>query len=238
MKIRKVTIIIPAHNSGQNLIYAVESIKRSTIVPFKMIIVNDGSTDDTPKIARELADKYPEIKVIDLSVREKPKVYDGRLIYVFNQGIKAADKDSDIYLTHDDVIHFPLHKKDWMIMFSNAADKEDCGLVTSLSCWGISDSMYKKDFRWVGTWSMYIPNRTIKEIGLLDEKFIVGDDIDYTYRVTKAKKRVYVVPFWVDHHRESNHQYSEEKDEVKEAKEYGKLAKISGDYFKKKHGIK
>lgn len=63
----KVSIIIPCYNYGNYLAEAVESCVDQTWVHTEIIIVNDGSTDNTKFVAQTLIDKYPEktIKLID-----------------------------------------------------------------------------------------------------------------------------------------------------------------------------
>lgn len=59
-----VSIVVPAYNAGDYLRETVESIVLDAYPCREIIVVNDGSTDDTPAIAQELATKYPEIQVM------------------------------------------------------------------------------------------------------------------------------------------------------------------------------
>ena len=60
-----VTTIIPVYNRAGMLREAVASVVAQTYRPIELIIVDDGSTDDTPRAAAELAQAYPqEIRVI------------------------------------------------------------------------------------------------------------------------------------------------------------------------------
>lgn len=44
-----VGVVIPAYNAGQFLVEAVESVRAQTFLNWECIIVDDGSTDDTPR---------------------------------------------------------------------------------------------------------------------------------------------------------------------------------------------
>ena len=60
-----VTTIIPVYNRPKLLAEAVSSVLAQTYRPIEIIIVDDGSTDDTVKVADQLAKDHPqEIRVI------------------------------------------------------------------------------------------------------------------------------------------------------------------------------
>lgn len=48
---KKVSVIIPAYNAQESLQRCVESVLGQTVQPFELIIINDGSTDDTAAVA-------------------------------------------------------------------------------------------------------------------------------------------------------------------------------------------
>lgn len=51
---KKISVIIPAYNAQETIERAILSIQNQTIVPFEIIVGNDGSTDETASIARRL----------------------------------------------------------------------------------------------------------------------------------------------------------------------------------------
>jgi len=59
-------LITPCKNEAENLPNLIESISTQTIKPILHIIVDDGSTDDTPKIIDSSMNKYEWIKSITL----------------------------------------------------------------------------------------------------------------------------------------------------------------------------
>jgi glycosyltransferase involved in cell wall biosynthesis len=62
MSARKVSIITPTFNHGKFIADCIESVLQQTIKSWEMIIIDDGSTDDTPEIVSRYND--PRIKYI------------------------------------------------------------------------------------------------------------------------------------------------------------------------------
>lgn len=56
-----VSTIIPAYNRPRMLREAVDSVLAQTYRPIEIIVVDDGSTDDTPRVGEALAKEYPGV---------------------------------------------------------------------------------------------------------------------------------------------------------------------------------
>jgi glycosyltransferase involved in cell wall biosynthesis len=52
-----VSIVIPAYNAAATLAEALRSVLAQTLPPMEIIVVNDGSTDDTAEVLRQFGDK-------------------------------------------------------------------------------------------------------------------------------------------------------------------------------------
>lgn len=61
----KVSIIVPIYNAQKFLSKCIESIIMQTFVDFELILVNDGSTDESLYICKQYASKDSRIKVIN-----------------------------------------------------------------------------------------------------------------------------------------------------------------------------
>ena len=60
-----ITVYIPCHNYGQYLQQAIDSVFGQSCQDFELIIVDDGSTDDTPTICEEARQRDPQrVKVV------------------------------------------------------------------------------------------------------------------------------------------------------------------------------
>ena len=59
-----VSVIVPLYNAAPFIGEALESALASTYRPLEVVVVDDGSTDNSLKVAQDIAKRYPEIKVL------------------------------------------------------------------------------------------------------------------------------------------------------------------------------
>jgi glycosyltransferase involved in cell wall biosynthesis len=71
----KVSILLAVFNGGEYIEEAINSILNQTFNNWELIIVNNGSTDNTQDIINHFADSNPRIKVYDIGVKGKNKAY-------------------------------------------------------------------------------------------------------------------------------------------------------------------
>lgn len=90
------SIIIPVFNSGEFLSLCLDSILRQSFHDFELIIVDDGSSDDSLDIARSYAGKDSRIK---LYARSNGGVSSAR-----NFGLQNASGDYVIFVDSDDEV--------------------------------------------------------------------------------------------------------------------------------------
>jgi len=219
----KVAIILPVYNGGQFVKDMITELYKSTDFPFKLIVVDGFSTDGTKEYFEDIKNNLKTIFNHTNPEIEFYQIPKKGLVNAINFGIQKAG-DLDVYLSQADVIHYKLYKMDWLEMFHKIAQNKKVGIVTGLGGWGISGKDFIDGFKWVGTWNCYISRETLNKIGLYDEQFTGGDDIDFTYRVINEGLDVVVCNYWVHHHQltERNETHS------------GKQIKKMGALFKKK----
>ena len=104
----KISIIIPVFNSEKYIASAIESIANQTYRNYEIIIINDGSTDNTKKVVESLISK----KNIDIKlISQKNKGVSAAR----NLGLQEASGEYVMFLDSDD-----LYKKTFMETVSNA----------------------------------------------------------------------------------------------------------------------
>jgi succinoglycan biosynthesis protein ExoO len=62
----RISVIVPAYNTAATLRRAIDSVLCQTEQSFEIVLVDDGSTDDTLSIARQLEASDPRIRVLAL----------------------------------------------------------------------------------------------------------------------------------------------------------------------------
>ena len=88
----KFLIIIPAHNEQEHLPYTLDSLQQQSFKDFKVVIVNDGSTDQTPEVIRKYTDSDQRFETVNL---EKSLHQPGsKVVSAFKNGLKTQDKDN------------------------------------------------------------------------------------------------------------------------------------------------
>ncbi|MBI2167258.1 MAG: glycosyltransferase family 2 protein [Candidatus Omnitrophica bacterium] len=60
----RVSVVIPAYNRAPLLGRALESVLTQKELPAEILIVDDGSTDETPAVVRKLAENHPAVKYL------------------------------------------------------------------------------------------------------------------------------------------------------------------------------
>lgn len=90
---KKITVIIPMHNSSKHIVECIESVINQTYENIEIIIVDDASKDNCLEIVKKIKDN--RIKIIEL----KENVGAG---IARNKGIEAATGDYICFLDSDD----------------------------------------------------------------------------------------------------------------------------------------
>lgn len=99
----KFSIIVPVYNTEEYLERCIESILKQTFEDFEIILVNDGSTDNSKKIITDYQKQYPEkIKVVNKK--------NGGLSSARNKGVSKAKGEYILFVDSDDYIEKGLLK--------------------------------------------------------------------------------------------------------------------------------
>lgn len=92
-----ISIIMPCYNAGDNINYSIASVYEQTFKNFELIVVNDGSSDDSLSILASLAKDCDTLRVID-----QPNKGAGP---ARNTGLQVAQGEYIAFLDADDSWH-------------------------------------------------------------------------------------------------------------------------------------
>ena len=113
-----ISVIIPVYNVEDYLHYAIESLEKQTYKNFEIILVNDGSTDNSGKLCDEYSEKYSNVRVFH---KENGGLSDAR-----NFGVQKAKGEFITFLDPDDYLEvYSLE------LLASIQEMQDCDIVST-----------------------------------------------------------------------------------------------------------
>lgn len=108
----KIYVLIPSYNDASSIKFTLDSIMMQTYKNYEVVIVDDGSTDNTKEVVRKYKEKNDKDNKIKYIYQENKD----QLNALINASNYIKDKNSLVYILHSDDI---LDNKN---VFSNAID--------------------------------------------------------------------------------------------------------------------
>lgn len=93
-------IVIPAHNEEAFISLTLESLISQTVLPKKVVIVNDNSTDKTAEIVTAYAKKNPFISLVN-KTSSAIHLPGSKVIQAFHKGFETLDEEYDVIVKLD-----------------------------------------------------------------------------------------------------------------------------------------
>lgn len=117
-----VSILVPAYNESANLVDVIERLNDLDYPDYEILIINDGSSDDTEKYAMALTKKYDRVRFVDLKENcgKANALYLG---FMASKGEYLVCVDGDSYLDKNCIRYLMSH-------FLNPNNGERVGAVT------------------------------------------------------------------------------------------------------------
>lgn len=183
-----VSVIIPMYNGARHLRAALESVFAQTYRPFEVIVVDDGSTDDSGLIAQSFAD-----------VRYIHQPNQGVAV-ARNHGIEAARGDFLAFLDQDDLWTTEKLKLQMGYLLSNP----DLGYTltqqqffldpgATLPAWFRKELFASVHTGWV-LGSLVVRRTAFEKVGNFVTGYSAASDSDWFFRAKAAEIPMAVVP--------------------------------------------
>ena len=93
-------IVIPAHNEEAFIALTLQSLLSQTILPKKVVVVNDNSTDKTAEIVTAFAKKNSFITLVN-KTSEAIHLPGSKVIQAFHKGFETLNEDYDVVVKLD-----------------------------------------------------------------------------------------------------------------------------------------
>jgi glycosyltransferase involved in cell wall biosynthesis len=102
----KYYIIIPSHNEESLISFTLQSLVEQTVLPTKIVVVNDNSTDNTEAIVNSFISKYPIISLVN-KTSDAIHLPGSKVIQAFQKGLESLDENYDFIVKADADLIFP-----------------------------------------------------------------------------------------------------------------------------------
>tara|TARA_R110002012_G_scaffold321969_1_gene552936 strand:- start:67846 stop:68694 length:849 start_codon:yes stop_codon:yes gene_type:complete len=99
-------IIIPAHNEEIYIKQTLVSLANQTLLPKKVVVVNDNSTDNTQQLVEGFVAKYNWISLVN-SISSNQHLPGSKIINAFYKGYETLDSQYDVICKFDADLIFP-----------------------------------------------------------------------------------------------------------------------------------
>ncbi len=179
----KVSVIVPIYNVEKYLEKCINSLLSQTLEDIQIILVNDGSKDNSGTIAKKYAERNKD-KVIYVE-KENGGLSDAR-----NYGLKYATGDFVAFLDSDDYIEKNAYEEMYNKAIEENADYVECDFIWEYPNKAKIDKQYKYQnkkemlsFVRVVAWNKLIKRSLIIEHNLEFPKGLRYEDVEFTYKL-------------------------------------------------------
>ena len=191
-----VSVIIPTYNRALKLKEAIQSVLDQTYTDYEVIVVDDGSVDNTREVVNELKQRSDKLVYIYQENRERSAAR--------NRGISVARGDYIAFLDSDDrflpeklsvQVRALENNRDFGMAYSSLVFIGENGEVlgssgkarTRLSGWIYPELLFIKGTIII-TSGVMVRASVLSEIGGFDEEMHICEDLDLWRRIAKRYK--------------------------------------------------
>jgi len=198
--VRTISVIIPTWNRAREVVRAIDSALAQTAAPLEVIVVDDGSTDETAQVLAQYGDRIRAVR------QENQGVAAAR-----NAGIAASRGELLAFLDSDDA--WLPHKLELQLarivadpglgLVHCGVDFEGLGIHLDGLEGSVATEMLRLDRSVIlaHSSSVMVPKRIAEEVGGFDPRMRVSEDWDFCYRVAARHRIAFVAEALVLHAR-------------------------------------
>jgi glycosyltransferase involved in cell wall biosynthesis len=182
MNLPLVSVVIPARNADTTIASQLEALSRQNYSgPWEVVVVNNGSTDDTARIVRDWTRKLPNLRLVNASEGV------GRN-YARNAGVAEARGDLLLFCDADDVA-----TPGWMEEMVRASRSSDIvrggvdhnALQNGHGFWHRDDPRLKQFFEFLpiaDSANFAVRSEVLAKLGGWNENYLRCNDVEFSWR--------------------------------------------------------
>ena len=186
----KVSVVVPIYNVEKYIKKCLDSLVNQTLQEIQIILVNDGSTDESGNIAKEYASKYTN-KIIYLE-KENGGLSDAR-----NFGMRYTEGEYIAFLDSDDYVENTMYEEMYNKALQENSDYVECDFL-----WEYPDKIKvdkripysnKKEMLTnvrVVAWNKLIKREILEKNNISFPKGLRYEDIEFTYKLIPYLNKV------------------------------------------------
>lgn len=190
-----VSIIVPIYNADKYLKRCILSIINQTYRNIELLLIDDGSTDNSAKICDSFAQKDPRIKVIHTHNNGISHARNLGLRYAKGNYFSFVDADDYVDETYIEQLLNKLEQKKVDIVYCSAIIEDENNQLLGIEH-PSSKVIKANNYDWCSPWAHTVvrgaiyPEKIIKNL-YFDEKLYVGEDTYFFACCVKRAKKVF-----------------------------------------------
>lgn len=178
----KVSIIVPVYNVEMYIEKCLNSLVNQTLKDIEIIIVNDGSKDDSYKIVKKYQEKFNNIVYLE---KENGGLSDAR-----NFGMPYAKGEYIAFLDSDDYVEYDIYEKMYNKAKETNSDYVECDFIWEYPNKSVIDTGEKYEGKHdmlqkvrVVAWNKLIKREILEKTKIQFPKGYRYEDIEFTYKL-------------------------------------------------------
>jgi len=204
-RIPRISVVIPTYNSASSLREAIESVLRQTYADFEIVVIDDGSTDDTGCVVRSFGDRvcYWRQDNRGVSAARNHGIKKSRGQYVafldsddlwlpgkLAEQIPLLDRDPEIGLVYSD----------WTVVSEQIVLEPSYLSKLPAASGHVFDELVQSGF--ILTSGTVVRRRCLEDVGDFDETLSIAQDYDlwlricYRWKIALVNKPLVIKRSW------------------------------------------
>mgnify|MGYP001000691775 FL=1 len=191
---KHISVVIPLYNKASSIEKSIKAVLSQTFASFEIIVVNDGSTDNSIEVVNSIKDE--RIRIINKK--------NGGVSSARNRGILEANTEYIAFLDADDYWHQDYLREMYQLIqdfpeasiYGCAYDWVERGVLKSVDFHlptlyrGIIENYFQIALEHLLYWTsaVIVRKKSILQIGSFDERISVGEDLDVWFRLNRKYK--------------------------------------------------